>query len=68
MLFLNLPEDTGEDYLLDCLERNEKSGVAYHRDGIKGDYDAFDDAEILIEYIKTGCKTENFPANGKCPI
>lgn len=28
----------GEDYLLDCLERNEKNGVIYHRDGINGDY------------------------------
>lgn len=44
----------GEYYLLDCLERNEKNGVIYHRDGINGDYDDFDDVETLIEYIKTG--------------
>ena len=46
----------GQDYLLDCLERNEKNGVIYHRDGINGDYDDFDDLEMLIEYIRTGHK------------
>ena len=40
--------------LLDCLERNEQNGVVYHREGIIGDYDDFDDVETLIEYIKTG--------------
>ena len=44
----------GENYLLDCLERNEKKGIVYHREGINGDYDEFDDVEILIEYIQTG--------------
>ena len=40
--------------LLDCLERNEKAGVIYHREGITGDYDDFDDVEKLIQFIKTG--------------
>ena len=44
----------GEEYLLDCLERNEANGIVYHREGINGDYDDFDDVEALIEYIKTG--------------
>ena len=44
----------GEEYLLDCLERNETNGIVYHREGINGDYDDFDDVEALIEYIKTG--------------
>ncbi|MGX8692479.1 MAG: DUF3795 domain-containing protein [Clostridia bacterium] len=44
----------GEAALLDCLERNERNGVVYHREGITGDYDDFDDAEQLIEFIKTG--------------
>ncbi len=44
----------GEDMLLDCLERNEKKGIIYHREGINGDYDDFDDVETLIEFIKTG--------------
>lgn len=43
-----------EERLLDCLEQNEKQGVVYHRSGINGDYDAFDDVERLIEFIKTG--------------
>ena len=44
----------GEEALLDCLERNEKAGVVYHREGIIGDYDAFADVDPLIEFIKTG--------------
>ena len=44
----------GEDALLDCLEANEKRGVVYHRDGLNGDYDGFDDVEALIEFIQTG--------------
>lgn len=44
----------GEDELLDCLERNEKNGIVYHREGIVGDYDDFDDVERLIEFIRTG--------------
>jgi hypothetical protein len=40
--------------LLDCLERNEKNGIVYHREGIKGDYDEFDDVEKLIDFIKDG--------------
>ncbi len=46
----------GESELLDCLERNEKSGIVYHREGITGDYDDFDDVEELINFIKTGKK------------
>ena len=40
--------------LLDCLEQNEKNGILYHRKGINGDYDNFDDVETLIDFIKTG--------------
>ena len=36
------------------LEENEKRGILYHRKGIIGDYDDFDDVERLIEFIKTG--------------
>ena len=49
----------GEAYLLDCLERKDKNGVIYHRDGINGDYDDFDEVEPLIEYIRTGYKQDN---------
>lgn len=44
----------GVEELLDCLERNEKSGVIYHRQGLVGDYDDFEDVEELIKFIKTG--------------
>lgn len=44
----------GIDELLSCLERNEKNGIVYHRQGIVGDYDDFDDAEKLIDFIRTG--------------
>ena len=44
----------GENELLNCLEKNEKNGVIYHRDGINGDYDEFDDVEDLISFIKEG--------------
>ena len=44
----------GEDYLLDCLERNEEKGIVYHRKGLLGDYDDYDNLEALIEFIKTG--------------
>ena len=46
----------GVEALLDCLEENEKRGILYHREGIKGDYDDFDNAEDLIEFIKTGIR------------
>lgn len=44
----------GEEELLNCLEENEKKGIVYHREGINGDYDDFDDVEKLIEFIKNG--------------
>ena len=39
---------------LACLERNEKAGVVYHREGYMGDYDDFDDVEALIRFIQVG--------------
>ncbi len=44
----------GLETLLDCLEQNEKSGVVYHRQGVVGDYDDFDDSEELIRFIFQG--------------
>ena len=46
----------GEEKLLDCLERNEKNGVLYHRAGVNGDYDDFDDVEQLMNFILTGVR------------
>lgn len=44
----------GVEALISCLEKNEKNGVVYHRHGIIGDYDDFEDVEKLIEFIRTG--------------
>lgn len=44
----------GVEKLLDCLEANERKGVVYHREGIWGDYDDFENVEALIEFILTG--------------
>jgi len=52
--FTLFAREYGEEALLDCLERNEKNGVIYHRAGITGDYDDFDNVEDLMEFIRTG--------------
>lgn len=52
--FTEFAKRYGLEELLDCLERNEKNGVIYHRVGVIGDYDNFDDLEKLIEFIKSG--------------
>ena len=44
----------GVEALLDRLEENEKNGIVYHREGIMGDYDEFDNVEDLIRFIDTG--------------
>lgn len=44
----------GMEALLDCLERNERNGIVYHRVGLNGDYDEFDDVEKLIAFIRVG--------------
>lgn len=44
----------GVEKLLDCLDQNEQAGIVYHREGIMGDYDDFDDFEALINFIMTG--------------
>ena len=31
-------------------------GIVYHREGIMGDYDDFDDMEELIRFIKNGIR------------
>ena len=56
----------GLEELLDCLERNEQSGIIYHREGIMGDYDDFDDLEELICFIRTGKKVP--PAAQDVPV
>lgn len=46
----------GEEELIKYLKINEERGIVYHRTGITGDYDEFDDIEKLIDFIKTGEK------------
>jgi hypothetical protein len=41
----------GLELFFDCLENNEKAGIVYHREGIVGDYDNFDDEEALITFL-----------------
>ena len=52
--FTEFVKKYGEKELLDCLERNEANGIIYHRNGIMGVYDDFDDVEKLMDFIKTG--------------
>ena len=54
--FTSFVKQYGSGELLDCLERNEGQGVVYHREGISGDYDGFEDEEALIQFIKKGSK------------
>lgn len=55
-VFTNFAKRYGEEELLNCLERNEEAGVIYHREGIIGDYDDFEDDEALMTFIMTGKK------------
>lgn len=43
--FMLFAKRYGKETVLDCLERNEKNGIIYHRQGIVGDYDEFEDVE-----------------------
>ena len=52
--FAEFAKRYGVESLLDCLDKNEKAGIVYHREGIMGDYDEFDDLEDLIDFIMTG--------------
>lgn len=54
--FISFIKKYGIEELLDCLDRNEKSGIIYHRAGIVGDYDDFNTVEEVINFIKTGIK------------
>lgn len=54
LAFTEFARRYGVKELLDCLERNERSGIVYHREGIIGDYDEFDDMEKLINFIRNG--------------
>jgi len=42
----------GESALLETLERKEKAGVVYHRNGFEGDYDQFSSVDELLFYLE----------------
>ncbi len=46
----------GKEMLLNCLEKNEKQSVVYHRQGITGDYDDCISVSELFRLIETGKK------------
>ena len=53
--FARFIKENGEAEFIRCLERNEKAGIVYHREGEQtGDYDQFDTEERIIQLIKTG--------------
>lgn len=52
--FLQFARRYGEAELMDCLERNERAGLVYHREGFTGDYDGIEDLETLFSLIRTG--------------
>lgn len=49
--FVQFIKRYGEEALLDCLAYLEANGVAYHREGLSGDYDRFEDAEQIIAFL-----------------
>lgn len=53
--FAKFVKQYGEEKFMDCLERNEKAGMVYHRQGeLTGDYDAAEDEEGIIQLILFG--------------
>ena len=54
--FTSFARTHGLEALMDCLERNEKNGAVYHRQGIIGDYDDFETEEALLLFLETGRK------------
>lgn len=62
--FVEFAKRYGIEKLLDCLEENEKNDVVYHRQGIVGDYDAFDNVEDLILFILNGRQATNGSQKG----
>ncbi|MBP3888448.1 MAG: DUF3795 domain-containing protein [Cellulosilyticum sp.] len=46
----------GIEHFMNCLEKNEKKDVVYHREGIIGDYDQFKTVEEIVNYILKGAQ------------
>lgn len=57
--FARFAKEYGAENLLDCLERNERSGMVYHNPGeLKGDYDKPDTEEKIMELLLFGKEHE----------
>ena len=53
--FAGFVKKYGEEYLLDCLAKNEKAGVVYHNPGeLTGDYDIPGTEEGIVQMILNG--------------
>lgn len=50
--FIEFIHRYGIDEFMNCLEKNEKSGIVYHRDGVVGDYDSCKSIEEVIAMLK----------------
>lgn len=50
--FIEFIRRYGMEEFMDCLEKNEKKGIVYHRHGVVGDYDACKSAEEVIAMIR----------------
>ena len=49
--FIEFIRRYGIEKFMDCLEKNEKRGVVYHREGVVGDYDACKSVEEVIAML-----------------
>lgn len=54
--FTRFVRQYGVEEFLDCLALNEERGVVYHREGITGDYDGFEDDAALEQFIRSGVR------------
>lgn len=57
--FARFAGEYGEEFLLDCLEKNEKNGIVYHYQGrLDGDYDVPDTEEGIFDMLLSGRKAK----------
>jgi hypothetical protein len=53
--FARFAGEYGVEFLLDCLEKNEKAGIVYHYPGqLDGDYDVPETEESIFELLLNG--------------
>jgi hypothetical protein len=58
--FANFIKEYGEEFFLECIERNEKDGIVYHYpNSITGDYDKYETEEEIVNMILKGEPDEN---------